>query len=280
MTYKQLYAEVAALGFEGEIENQPALLFSANRALKSIAALVPAYGSITLIQRVFTPLSHIPELNYIPGKEITVPLRGAVFSFKFSGAGTVTLKERHRVTPFFMDSPYTEFRKYLLDGEGELILSGNIAFTLKDIACFPYVLGTSENDIPLIAPYRGYDMHAHVRDFFGFTALPTDARGCTIAGSYFRDATLYIPDDYEGEIHLIYHRVPEAISADAPNAPIDLAPAVTHLLALLTAAYLWIEDDSAKAQFYMQMYMEGIRDLRISRPHVADAVITDTHHWA
>ena len=55
---------------------------------------------------------------------------------------------------------------------------------------------------------------------------------------------------------------------------------MTHLLALLTAAYLWIEDDSAKAQFYMQMYMEGIRDLRISRPHVADAVITDTHHWA
>ena len=202
------------IGFEGEIENQPALLFSANRALKSIAALVPAYGSITLIQRVFTPLSHIPELNYIPGKEITVPLRGAVFSFKFSGAGTVTLKERHRVTPFFMDSPYTEFRKYLLDGEGELILSGNIAFTLKDIACFPYVLGTSEDDIPMIAPYRGYDMHAHVTDFFGFTALPTDARGCMIAGSYFRDATLYIPDDYEGEIHLIYHRVPEQISAD------------------------------------------------------------------
>ena len=273
MTYKQLYAEVAALGFEGEIENQPALLFSANRALKSLAALMPAYGTVTLIQRAFTPLSHIPELNYVPGKEITVPLRGAVFSFKFSGAGTVTLKERHRVSPFFMDSPYTEFRKYLLDGEGELVLSGNIAFTIKDLACFPYVLGTSEADIPLIAPHRSYD-------FFGFTTLPTDEHGRTIAGSYFRDETLFIPSDYEGEIHLIYHRVPREITSDAPNAPIDLSPSMTHLLALLTAAYLWIDDDSAKSQFYMQMYMEGVRDLRIRRPSAADTAIVDTHHWA
>ncbi|MBR2324647.1 MAG: hypothetical protein IKA53_01235 [Clostridia bacterium] len=280
MTYKQLYAEVAALGFEGEIENQPALLFSANRALKSLAALMPAYGTVTLIQRAFTPLSHIPELNYVPGKEITVPLRGAVFSFKFSGAGTVTLKERHRVSPFFMDSPYTEFRKYLLDGEGELVLSGNIAFTIKDLACFPYVLGTSEADIPLIAPHRSYDMFEHTRDFFGFTTLPTDEHGRTIAGSYFRDETLFIPSDYEGEIHLIYHRVPREITSDAPNAPIDLSPSMTHLLALLTAAYLWIDDDSAKSQFYMQMYMEGVRDLRIRRPSAADTAIVDTHHWA
>ena len=280
MTYKQLYAEVAALGFESEIENQPALLFAANRALKSITALMPAYGNITLIQRVFTPCMHIPELKYIPKKEITVPLRGAVFSFKFSGAGTVTLKERHRVTPFFMDSPYTEFRKFLVDGEGELVLSGNIAFALKDIACFPNVPGTSESDIPLISPYRSYDMHTHTKDFFGFTTLPTDENGCAICGAYFRNETLFIPYGYEGEIHLIYHRVPREISADAPNAPIDLAPAMTHLLPLLTAAYLWIEDDSTKSQFYMQMYMEGIRDLRISRPSAADTAITDTHHWA
>ena len=53
-----------------------------------------------------------------------------------------------------------------------------------------------------------------------------------------------------------------------------------HLLPLLTAAYLWLDDDSAKAQFYMQMYMEGIRDVRISRPTSQDTEIKDTHHWA
>ena len=92
MTYKELYAEVAALGFESEIENQPVLLFSANRALKSIAALPPSYATITLIQRVIAPISHIPEIQYTPDQEITVPLRGATFSLKFSGAGTVTAK--------------------------------------------------------------------------------------------------------------------------------------------------------------------------------------------
>ncbi len=280
MTYKELYAEVAALGFESEIENQPALLFSANRALKSIAALAPAYGSITLIQRVIPHISHIPEVKYAPGEQITIPLRGATFSLKFSGAGTITLKERQRVTPYFFDSPYAEFRRVLPNHEGELILSGGTSFTLKDIACFAHMNGTAEADIPLIAPFRSYDMRQHTSDFFGFTTLPTDENGKAIAGAYLRDETLFVPSEYEGEIHLIYRRLPRAISADTPNLQIDLSPAVSHLLPLLTAAYLWLDDDSAKAQFYMQMYLEGMRDIRISRPSSADAEAKDVLHWA
>ena len=280
MTYKELYAEVAALGFESEIENQPVLLFSANRALKSIAALAPSYGTITLIQRVIAPISHIPEIQYTPDKEITVPLRGATFSLKFSGAGTVTLKERQRVTPYYFDSPYTEFRRVLPNHEGELILSGRTTFSLKDIACFAYMNGTAEADIPVISPHRSYDMRQHAEDFFGFTALPTDENGRTVTGAYFRNETLFVPSEYEGEIHLIYRRLPRAISADTPNLHIDLSPAVSHLLPLLTAAYLWLDDDSAKAQFYMQMYLEGMRDVRISRPSAADTEVTDTLHWA
>ena len=95
-----------------------------------------------------------------------------------------------------------------------------------------------------------------------------------------RDNTLFIPSDYEGEIHLTYRRVPSAILADAPNATIDLSPALAHLLPLLTAAYLWLDDDAGKAQFYMQMYMEGIRDIRLSRPVSASTEMKDTHHWA
>ena len=280
MTYKDLYAEVAALGFESEIEDQTALLYSANRALKSIAALAPSYGTLTLIQRVIPPVSHIPEVKYEPGEEVIIPLRGATFSLKFSGAGTVTLKERMRVTPYFFDSPYTELRRMLPNHEGELILSGRTSFTLKDIACYAYMNGTGESDIPIVAPFRDYDMRAHTDDFFGFTSLPTDERGDKIEGAYFRDDMLFVPSGYEGEIHLIYRRLPRAISADTPSLRIDLAPSVSHLLPLLTAAYLWLDDDSAKAQFYMQMYLDGVRSIRLSRPSVGDAQVTDTLHWA
>ncbi len=280
MTYKELTAEVAALGFESEIENRSALIFCANRALRSIAALSPSFKRITFFQRVISPVSVIEEVSYTPSQEITIPLRGASFSLKFSGTGTVTLKERHRITPFFLNSPYTQMRRYLPGREGELILSGSTTFKLMDIACFEFANGLSEADIPIIQPFRDYSLPSLAEDFYGFSGLPTDENGSLITGAYFRDDTLYIPTDYEGEIHLTYRRIPSEILADAPNATIDLSPALVHLLPLLTASYLWLDDDSAKAQFYMQMYMEGMRDVRMSRQAAAEEQITDTHHWA
>ena len=280
MTYKELTAEVAALGFESEIENRSALIFCANRALRSIAALSPTFKRITFFQRVISPISVIEEVNYTPLQEITIPLQGAAFSLKFSGAGTITLKERHRITPFTLNSPYTQMRRYLPGREGELILSGQTTFKLMDIACFEFANGLSEADIPIIQPFHAYSLPSLAEDFYSFSGLPTNENGDLIQGAYFRDDMLYIPSDYEGEIHLTYRRIPDEILADAPNAPIDLSPALTHLLPLLTASYLWLDDDSAKAQFYMQMYMEGMRDVRMSRQSVAEAQITDTHHWA
>ena len=281
MTYRELTEEVAALGFESEIENRSALIFCANRALRSIAALSPSFKRITFYQRVIRPISVIDEICYTPAeKDIAVPLKGAAFSLKFSGTGPLTLKERHRVTPFSLNSSYTQLRRYLPSGEGELILSGQTTFKLMDVACFEFANGLSEADIPMIQPFRAYTIPSMVEDFYGFSGLPTDENGALIAGAYFRDDTLYIPGDYEGEIHLTYRRVPGEILADAPNAKIDLSPALVHLLPLLTAAYLWLDDDASKAQFYMQMYMEGMRDVRMSRQSGAEAQITDTHNWA
>ena len=110
---------------------------------------------------------------------------------------------------------------------------------------------------------------------------PANSSGCrNYQGVCIYEKKLFIPTEYEGEIHLTYRRIPGEILADAPNAPIDLSPALVHLLPLLTASYLWLDDDGAKAQFYMQMYMEGMRDVRVSRQIGAESGITDTHHWA
>lgn len=280
MTYTELTAEVAALGFEREIENRPALLHSANRALRSLSALSPAYDTVTLIQRCISPTSLIEEITYTPGKEIVIPLEGSSFSMKFSGAGYFTLKERHRVTPFFFESPYMEFCRFLPDKKGELILIGQFSYQLRDIACFPHTYGTADSDIPVIKPFRAYRMRELVKDFFGFTTLPSDACGVAVKNAYFRDDTLFVPREYEGEIHLTYRRLPRSINPDAPDAEIDMTPTFSHLLPLLTASYLWLDDDPVKSQFYLQMYMEGVRDIRLSRPSFAENGITDTHHWA
>ena len=280
MTFKDLTAEVAALGFESEIENRPALLHSANRALRSLSALFPTYDTLILMQRVIHPTSLTEEIVFTPGEEITIPLTGTSFSMKFSGAGSFTLKERHRTTPYFFDTPYMEFRRFLPDKKGELILSGQFSYKLKDIACFPYSYGTAEHDIPVITPYRAYSMREHAKNFFSFTSLPTDEKGNTVENAYFRDDTLYIPREYEGEIHLTYRRMPHLILSDNPGSAIDITPTYEHLLPLLTASYLWLDDDVTKAQFYLQMYMEGVRDVRRSRPSFAESGIADTHGWA
>lgn len=280
MTYTELIAEVAALGFESEIENRPALLHSANRALRSLSALSPSYGTVTLMQRCIQPTSLIEEITYTPGKEVTVPLEGTSFSMKFSGAGQFTLKERHRVTPFFFESPYMEFSRYLPDKKGELILNGQFSYQLRDIACFPYTYGTASGDIPVIKPFRSYGMRDLTKNFFGFTTLPVDERGAAVKNAYFRDDTLFVPREYEGEIHLTYRRLPRSINPDAQDAEIDMTPTFSHLLPLLTASYLWLDDDAAKSQFYLQMYLEGVRDIRLNRPSFAENGITDTHHWA
>ena len=56
-------------------------------------------------------------------------------------------------------------------------------------------------------------------------------------------------------------RPPLAIIGDTEilkDAPLDIPSGAAHLLSLLVAAFIWLDDDAEKAQYYMALYRDGL----------------------
>lgn len=72
-------------------------------------------------------------------------------------------------------------------------------------------------------------------------------------------------DDYEGSFRIYYYKLPDHVtSATSATFTFDL-PLISHkLIPLLTAYYLWLDDDERKAIMYKNDYEEA-RDIALAR---------------
>ena len=61
---------------------------------------------------------------------------------------------------------------------------------------------------------------------------------------------------------------------------LDIPSELEHLVALVTASYVWLDDDPEKAQYYMSLYREGMSALKIYTRRAVDTAFTDATGWA
>lgn len=272
MTYDQLKEDVAALGFESNVDSDAVLLICANRALNMIFADRPQEAELSLL--VSPPdIAMYREVLSADSSALTVSLCGGAFSFTAGNKGVCRVEDRSGSRSLKFDTG--EVIRQLFDEPATLILeSGSSAFNL---VCY----SRAPKTVAEIPPYKGtteINLAEHIKDLQSFSSSPENGRGEPIKGAVLRNGSILLPRDYRGMLTLRYMRSPISISSDSSER-IDISNEVAHLLPILTAAFLWLDDAPEKAQYYMALYREGMANIiRYSKQRIQTEY--KTNGWA
>ena len=277
MTYNDLCEEVKALGFEEELESSTRTFFAANRALRAIYTERPVYDTLTIYRADVQPYIRIDRIDHKGGECDTISFNARAYSFKSSGNGDFVINDAggERTVSF---SGNGTLHKGFLYGEGKISFMGEYAFSIFDISLFDDVLSESIEDIPSVDGFVKYNAERFVKNFLSFVSLPTDENGSVIKNSSALGNTLRIPYGFSGRINATYKVCPR-LSED-PSEEIPIPVGCDHLLPLLTAAYVWLDDDEEKSRYYMSLYREGLAAAKFYDRSLLNATYNETNGWA
>lgn len=261
MTLNELKNDVACLGFESYVEDEGCFIASANRALSLIyvdrpttkTALVSFTGPKTTLVKEF--------IEHKAGEDITFSFNGRALSFTSNGKGVCTVRDATGASKIPL-SNLGQVVKYVVYGEGEITFSGDYYFTVSNLAVFDDLISNNSFDIPDYRPFKEISAEDVLDGFRAFSGLPTDKNGKIVDKVRLKGGKIYAPFDYRGEVYLTYARAPKVISADNPGAPIDISEECAPMLPLLTASFMWLDDDAGKAQYYMTLYRDLIANVK------------------
>lgn len=277
MTYNDLCDEVRALGFEGEIEQTADILQATKRALRMIFTERPLLRLIQFYQKAINPVIKIDVLSHSGKQTDSVFFDGVAYSFRTTGDGSYRIIDESgaRTVDF---SGMERLHKGFLHGEGRLEFIGNYSYTVYDIAIFDEIRSGNENDIPVICDFLEYDLREHTDDFLAFSSPPENEFGIPITNASVCGGKMRVPIDYSGKIRLLYKAAPANISGE-PDEELTLPDGCEHLLALLVASYVWLDDDSDKAQYYMNLYREAMAAVKFYNRAELDSSYQDVIGW-
>jgi hypothetical protein len=76
------------------------------------------------------------------------------------------------------------------------------------------------------------------------------------------DGKIIVPYNYRKDLYLTYYRSPKRLDASSMDAEIDISEECLPMLPLLTASFMWLDDDTAKAQYYMTLYRDMVANVK------------------
>ena len=123
------------------------------------------------------------------------------------------------------------------------------------------------------------ELKSRLDDFVKLISQPTDADGNTIIGAEEDNGSLIIPRSCKLPLLIKYQRMPKRLTAEDRDRQIDVTRQTEHLLPLLTASFLWLDDDSEKSQYYMALYQSMINGIGSAGRGASDLSYR-TNGWA
>jgi len=270
MTIYQLKDDVARLGFESEIEDEDHFIASANRALSVIyvdrpvtkTAIATLGGPRVAQKREF--------IEHFSKEVITIPFSGMSLSFTSEGRGTCIITDSSGSNTVSL-SMKDQLTKQFVNGDGYLTLTGDNYFTISNFAVFKDKTSNNTPDIPLYTPFRELNPSDWCNDFRAFAGPPCDKDGNPVDEVKLIDGRVRAPYELRCEVYLTYYRSPTLMSVDNILVPIDISNESAPLLPFLTAAFLWLDDDPAKAQYYMNLYRDLMANIKMFSTNKIDA---------
>lgn len=275
MTYRELAEECAALGFEDDVGEDGRFLYAARRALALLNTEYPAVGEVNFFCEAVVPRESRREIFHPAGTELSVPLSGKSYSFRVGGRGSYRPEGE---TPRAFDAPSVLVREYRGEA-GYLLFCGDYDYTVRDFAVFDACPPMRE-EIPTLAPVRTFSLRTLAPDFLCPDGIARGEDGTPIVGASVYGDTLTLPREYHGCVTLRYRRAPSKIASDDPAGRIDVPAPAAHLLPLLTASYLWLDDEPERSQYYLNLYRTGMSALKYTGAPNRDPGYQDVLQWA
>lgn len=253
-----------------QIEKQGKVTFSANNA-KSFYFEVCGNGSYAVYMRTKKTISGITQIEDIVAKS-------GSFDFRTFTAIKGTIKhEGAFVTNATMPSN-------VFTGEIILEFDGDYDYTLRNVALYDRVF--SDNDKYIVAyservPYRMTDI---VDDFERFDSSPLEVSSKKYLNDNFlilNGDTIFLPHDKQGAYTINYIHKATLIDLSAVNLEdeIDIDEDLAQLMPNLVAAYVWLDDEPEKAQYYMSIYNQRVAYIQNESKDLTPVLFQSVYGW-
>lgn len=109
------------------------------------------------------------------------------------------------------------------------------------------------------------------------------SKGFVLDSDYFvsGDATLLIPASVKGSYSVRYNRKIASINQDenAETTNIDLDDDLCAILPNLVAAYIWVDDEPTKAEYYLSLYREQAAEIYATAKKLEPVVYRNRNGW-
>ena len=129
MTLQELKNEIAALGFESELEDTRAFTFAVKRAIATIYTERAIHKTLRIYQRNPKPSFHLPVLIHEPGTVNTFSFTSGAYFFRVSGSGSFEIADRSGTREEEFNSNSATVRGFI-SGEGDITFKGNLGYTV------------------------------------------------------------------------------------------------------------------------------------------------------
>lgn len=305
MNVKELYDQVAKLGFVDSLDDDDAFYYAANRALLQVGAIRPAIRTCIINHR---PLENLLDVTgEVEVREDTVfqTLGARALYFEVCGAGSAKLELYDPTTSLWdkyvpitwndSGSTYIPVKKFIRDENGNFFtgavrikfVAGDYIYSVKNVAFYSATYSAVEDDIPVYEEYSRYDIAAMCSDFWTLCSPPikdTSEFERLGAGYDIADGRiLLLPRNAKGIYRVQYNHKPEAITFEAlpqqNEKNIDLAEDLCALMPLLIASYVWLDEEPEKAQYYFNLYRENAANIE-RKTRCTAPISIHTNGWA
>ena len=304
MNVAELYEQVAQLGFETSLEDGTDRFYhAAGRALLQINALRPRRGVCDISH--MTPRNEVRNATFVPFQRYEDEcFEGAgikSYYFECDGNGVLYVEaleddgswsiiqhkelRSNRAFKAYRGLVKRDGAPYL--GTVRLRFSGEYVYSLRCVALYAHLYGQSEEDIPAYAPYTPYDMSTLAEDFMTFCEPPIKQEECSSAlNQAYRveqNRVLMLPYGEDGFYRVHYNRRPKQLvntgDPDEDMMELDLDADLAAMMPLLTAAYIWAEDEPELAEYYLTLYRERAAEVAASDRNFNSVPIRNVYGW-
>lgn len=278
MTLNDLKNEIAVLGFDKGLSLDSSLTLAVQRALRFAYAERGTHKNGVLYQRNPLPDFYCDKVNYTPGVQCAFEMNGGTYSLTVSGTGEFTVTDQSRVRTFPFSTQRTRFSGFI-SGKGKIEFSGKFSYTVYGICHFPEVFSNSTDGVAYTR-LKEYKLTEYFPDYAALVDIVRDKDGKAINDASVCSDRLLLPYEYVGEVNVRYRVAAPDVSGLGPDDEIKIDRELIHLIPLLAASYVWLEDDADKAQYYMSLYRDGMAALKVYDTRCLDTAYTDTTGWA
>ena len=304
MNVAELYLQTAQLGFETTLEDSDRFYFAANRALLQVCKVRPAIRHCiinhkplaNLIKKdTFSPIEKIDDLIYETED-------AKAYYFEADGNGVLYLEEYITDTgewrifgeiPLQSKQIFVPYRGFIkkqdefVSGRIRLRFTGEYLYSVKNVALYQFLYSGEVADIPAYAAYTRYDVKKLVSDFMALCSPPIkeEEKNTLLNQNYEQegDSIILLPYDKRGVYKVLYEHRPTAIentgATTEDTQELDLDDELCSLMPILVAAYVWIEDEPEKSEYYMSLYRERVQEIVLSHKDTAPVLIKNVNGW-